>query len=97
GAEDAGIEQLLAGACERIGDRFGEQGDDAGAERAHAGAERDPGSPLRHATGCRQHDADDQPGFEHLAKDDDERAEHECYSAITTPLAVSAWNSPMNS
>ena len=42
-------------------------------------------------------DTDDETGLDHFPQHDDQSAEHLCYSAITTPLAVSEWNSPMNS
>ena len=76
GAEHAGVEQFLARTFERVGDGLGEQGDDAGTERAEEHAGRNPVSAAADAAGRSQHDADDQTGLDHFAEDDDERAEH---------------------
>ena len=80
-----------------VGNGLGEQGYDPGTERAGSDAQPDPGSPLGNATGGGEYDTDDETGLDHFPQHDDQSAEHLCYSAITTPLAVSEWNSPMNS
>ena len=92
GAEHAGIEQFLARAFERVGDGLGKQGDDAGAERTEEHAGCNPVSAAADAAGRGQHDADDQTGFDHLAEDDDERAEH-----VAIPRLRRLWRCPRGS
>ncbi len=78
-AEHAGIEQLLARALECVGDDAGKHRDDAGAEDAAADTDRYPTAATGDAARCRHHDADDEAGFNHFAKDNDECAEHDLF------------------
>ena len=50
--------------------------------------ERDGPAAARHAARRRQHDADDQAGFQHLAENDDECSQHGATPTISTPCAV---------
>src|SRR5262249_14515823 len=52
---------------------------DAGTERAREYPGRDPTAAPAHAARRGEHDADNQPGLDHFAEDDDERAEHSLF------------------
>ena len=88
-AEHARIEQFLARAFEGIGDRLREQRDHAGAQHPQADAESDPGASIGHTAGRREHDADDQAGFDGFPENDDECAKH---AAI--PRSRRLWRCP---
>src|SRR5262245_41682063 len=96
-AEYAGIEKLLAGPVESAAERFRKCRQQGRAQHAQCNPSGNPVAATRYAAGDGKHDADDQAGFDDLTKHDNEGAQHPSYSAITTPLAVSAWNSPTNS
>ena len=72
----AGVEDFLAAAAEQFRQPAGEQRHDAGAEHAGNDAARDPDARGRRRRGHRHDDADDQAGFENLAKDDQQRRQH---------------------
>ena len=74
--EDAGIEQLLAGARKQCADLACKGGNDAGAGKSGDDAEGNPDSPRRHAFGRGEHDADDESRLEDFAKNDEERCKH---------------------
>ena len=85
--EDRGVKELLPAAGESLREPVGESGDDNRAQRADSDAGRDEAARAGDAASHGQNDANDETGFDGLAEDDDERAEHG-YSAMTSPLAV---------
>jgi hypothetical protein len=74
--EDGGVEELLSGAAERRGQSAGEHRDDRSSERAG----KDPACHPPAATGDRpghgHDDADNDAGFEHFTKHDDQGCKH---------------------
>ena len=76
GDQDAGVEDLLAGAVEGVLEGAGEQSEDGGAEDARADAACQPDGAAGDPLGCRHDDADDEAGFEDFAEDDDQACEH---------------------
>ena len=94
-AENGGVEQFLPHAGKELRQRAGKGGDDAGSENARQHATADPTIAVRDRAGHREHDADDQSGFEHLAEDDDECGEHgaSAYFTTTVPRAFSLYSS----
>ena len=94
--KDAGVEQFLAGALERLRYDAGECRDNGRADDAGADADGDPAAAAVNTARCGHDDADDEAGFEDFAKDNNECAKHDVsppilfYSAMTTPLAVAS-------
>ena len=93
--EDGGVKELLPAAGEGLRKPVGEGGDDNRAQRADSDAGGDEAARAGDAARHGENDANDETGLDGLAEDDDERAEHG-YSAMTSPLAASSWNSPTN-
>ncbi len=75
-AEDCRVEQLLSHAREQLRQGTGERRDEAGRKRARQHPAADPAIAMRHRAGHREHDADDQSGFEYFAEHDDEGGQH---------------------
>jgi len=75
-AKDDRIEQLLAHALEQLRQCAGKRRDQACGHHSRQHAAADPSEAMGHGACNRQHNADDQAGFKHFAKDDDERGEH---------------------
>ena len=94
------VHQLLADAGGSSGDLGGEEGHQGGAYGACRQAAAHPKAAPRRAGAGRQNDADDQRRLEHLAKDNNGRAEH-CdiprYLTTIWPRAVVGLKSPKNS
>ena len=90
-AQNGGVEQLLPHARKELRQRAGKGCDDAGRKRARQHPAADPAIAVRDRAGDREHDADDQSGFEHLAEDDDEGGEHgiSTYCTVRAPRALS--------
>ena len=93
----AGVEELLAG-CRRIGCEFAREGrHEAGARKTAGHAVAHPKPRRAHALGRGQHDADDEPGLDDFAKNNEKGGEHvfpflRAYFAIRDPL-VWPWKS----
>ena len=64
----------------RGGDLACEGSDEASARDASDYAVADPEAPARHALGRGEHDADDEPGLDDLAKNDQKRGKHSSLS-----------------
>src|SRR5206468_858266 len=92
--ENAGVEVFLPGALESAGNRAGEDGHENGAGQSGRYAGPNPETTAGEPARRRQHDADDQAGFDRFAKDNDESGNHRSYSARIAPWAVSSWYSP---
>ena len=92
--QDARIEEFLARAFEQRGNLACEGSDETSARDASDYAVADPEAPARHALGCGEHDADDEPGLDDLAKNDQKRSKHSSlpfrYFAIRVPLVSSS-------
>ena len=74
--EDRGVEDFLADPRQGFADRAGKGGHERRADQPRQDARPDGEPAARKPPRYREHDADDQPGLDDLAKDDDERAEH---------------------
>ena len=84
------VEHLLPVAGQRRRDLPGEGREQRGPAQAGGEPARDLAAPPGDALGGRQHDADDQPGLQHLAEDDQRTRKHR-YSfagpAVIVPFA----------
>lgn len=93
-AQNGCVEQLLPHARKKLRERARERRDDAGGKHARQHPAADPAIAIGNRAGHREHDADDQAGFEDLAKDDDECCQHgPAYCTTTAPRAFSLYSS----
>ena len=88
GEQDAGVEQFLAHAGGRSGDRGGTEGDADRPQHSGGDAGGDPEAAPQGAAACRQHDADNQRRLENFAKDDDCSRQHQVTYLTTTKPRV---------
>ncbi len=88
-AEHAGIEQLLAGALKRVGNRLREYCEKSSAGQCRQDAGANPISAPAHAARHREHDPDDQTGLDDFPKDNYSCAQHR-----TIPRSRRLWPFP---
>src|SRR5215470_15046139 len=90
-AQNRCVEQLLPHAFEQLRQGAREGGNETSCQAAREDTAGDPTIAIFDRARDREHDADDQAGFEDLAKDDDERREHEPepHSTTSAPRAFS--------
>lgn len=77
GKQHAGVKKLLTDALHGLGQMIGKQSSNDGPDNAGGDAPRHPPAAPDNAAGGRQYDTDDEGRFQHLAKHDDGRGQHD--------------------